>query len=71
LQYVKIIDMENNRIKERIKEQIYSKWKLENPKLILSILNSNIQSKYNSDILIDGFFKVAVVSGKYKITILL
>jgi hypothetical protein len=49
--------------KESIKNYIRCNWKLNEPKLILSILNSKIQSKENKEVYIEGLVKVALDTG--------
>ncbi len=46
-----------------IETYIKENWKLKDPKLILSILNSKIQSKENKEVYIEGLVKVAMDTG--------
>ena len=46
-----------------IQKYVLGNWKLEQPKLILSVLNSNIISKENKDIYIEGLVRVAMDTG--------
>ncbi len=48
---------------ESIKAYIKGNWALDEPKLILSLLNSNIQSKENKEVYIEGLVKVAMDTG--------
>ncbi len=48
---------------ESIKKYIKGNWKLKDPKLILSLLNSKIQSKENKEVYIEGLVKVAMDTG--------
>jgi hypothetical protein len=54
------------RIRDNISEilqYIKHNWKLDDPRLILSVLNSNIQNKENEDSYIEGLLKVAINTG--------
>ena len=46
-----------------ILQYIEKNWKLQVPRLILSVLNSNLQDKENEDFYIEGLVKVAIDTG--------